>query len=86
MGWLDFCIFSIPLCFYTVILKATCAGGGGESHPTRTSHTQVFLKHTGVRIKAVTLQKMSPHMSPAEEANMLALQLISIQLPALVGS
>lgn len=40
----------------------------------------------GVRIKAVILQKMSPHMSPAEEANMLALQLISIQLPALVGS
>lgn len=85
MGWLDFCIFSIPLCFY-MILKSHMCRRWGESHPTRTSHTQVVLKHSGVRIKAVILQKMSPHISPAEEANMLALQLISIQLPTLVGS
>lgn len=43
-----------------------------------------FLKHTGVRINAIILQKMSLHMSPAEEANILVLQLISFQLPVLV--
>lgn len=91
LGGPEFWIFSIPLrllcCDSPKHMWRRWWGEKSEmKNPTPQGllSPKYFLKHTGVRINAIILQKMSLHMSPAEEANILVLQLISFQLPVLV--